>query len=1018
MEEVYGCCGAYTGTGYWFRFRYAESIRNGTGNIRKIRGGGISRLTEENTGEQPETEAVKQTEAEGDTVKTPELKPVEEESKSKTAKPTEKKKSVKSFGNTAENGQTILDVSEGDVRITKTGATVGGVSKDDGSLNPKGYWITGTTTAYNVVVEKEVKTEITLCDVNITSDASKMECIDVSHAEVVITLNGKNELLCKAGTAGDGVPSGGEGTALAKNGMDGTLVIKCQKAGETGHQCDENCGTLIAKGQETLYHAGAIGNSYRKVQTEGEDGFCNLTIEGGNIEAKGGQHSPGIGGSCLTSFKIIFPGDSLGSDKPVSNIRITGGNVKAEGNYDCAGIGGGAWTNIDGLYITGGRVEATGGTYGPGIGAVGSTLLKNIVISGGDTTVIAKGDQTSDTPGIGVGKYNGGAIDPVFERVAASPDNGYQGYVQDGESMDNYTFMEGSPFKEETEIRVGKFYTAVYFGPFRDENTVEPLTNEQIGANNVISKTGGKGFTKEQLKQFTKVNARDKSGNPLSPEQISFVHEEQIEAVNKAKAAGKTGDYPLTFSTANHTEVKVQIFLRKGGTDTAMVDPDHPVPTIGANDFLKDTGGEGFTEEQLKLYGELKGKDKDGTTIDLEGFTIDAEQMKKLNQAKTAGQPGTFDLTYTSSEGAKVTVQVILVKYDAVAENQAPDNDEVIRGMDIVSRTGGDGFTEEQLKELSAVKAFDKDGELVEQDRIVFSEPDQMKRINEAKAAGESGNFQLTMKAPDGTEVTVQVYLRDKGKDSAKVDPDQTEPFLAANDGTHLTGGTEFSEEVLLDLCKAKAKDQGKNTVEPSIDQKQLKTLNEAKTSGKTGEYTLTFFIDDHTKAEVKMTLTGDHKVKFDSNGSYDAAATQTVKGGSQVIEPEEPKRDGYEFEGWYYIDENGKEIKWNFSDPVHQNMTLTAKWKKEPKTEPNIEKEKEKTNKKEPSSEKSTKWNYREIQKREDQLRRKKAGERSSAEASETARTGETSKAGWAFLSLLGAAGIIIGIRMKKRNL
>lgn len=205
--------------------------------------------------------------------------------------------------------------------------------------------------------------------------------------------------------------------------------------------------------------------------------------------------------------------------------------------------------------------------------------------------------------------------------------------------MDNYTFMEGSPFKEETEIRVGKFYTAVYFGPFRDENTVEPLTNEQIGANNVISKTGGKEFTKEQLKKFTKVNARDKSGNPLSLGQISFVHEKQIEAVNKAKAAGKTGDYPLTFCTANKTEVKVHIFLRKDGTDTVKMDPEHPEPMIGANDFLKDTGGEEFTEEQLKLYGELKGKDKDGTTIDLKGFTIDAEQMKKLNQAKTAGQP-------------------------------------------------------------------------------------------------------------------------------------------------------------------------------------------------------------------------------------------------------------------------------------------------------------------------------------------------------------------------------------------
>lgn len=418
--------------------------------------------------------------------------------------------------------------------------------------------------------------------------------------------------------------------------------------------------------------------------------------------------------------------------------------------------------------------------------------------------------------------------------------------------MDNYTFMEGSPFKTETDIRVGKFYTAVYFGPFRDENTVEPETNEQIGANHVISKTGGKGFTKDQLKELTKVNARDKSGNPLSLEHIRFVREDQIETINKAKTAGKVGDFPLTFCTANGTEVTVQIYLRKDGTDTAAINPDESVPMIGANGFEKETGGDGFTEEQLKHYGELKGKDKEGITIDLDGFTIDQGQMERLNTAKKAGEAGIFDLTYRSDGGAEVTVQVTLVKYDSVEENQDPDIGETIKGMDIISRTGGDGFTEEQLKDLSVVKAFDKDGQALERDSITFSDLDQIKRINQAKMAGETGNFQLTMKAPGGTEVTVQVYLRDKGTDSAKFDPNKTEAFLAANDGIHPTGGLEFSKEDLLELCRVKAKDQSRNNVEPLIDQKQWKTLNEAKTAGKTGEYLLTFIMENGIKAEVE----------------------------------------------------------------------------------------------------------------------------------------------------------------------
>ena len=72
--------------------------------------------------------------------------------------------------------------------------------------------------------------------------------------------------------------------------------------------------------------------------------------------------------------------------------------------------------------------------------------------------------------------------------------------------------MEGTPFHEKTDIRVGRFYTKVYFGPFRDVNGIEDDTKEQIGANHVISKTGGEAFTKEQLKGLTKVTGNRKMG--------------------------------------------------------------------------------------------------------------------------------------------------------------------------------------------------------------------------------------------------------------------------------------------------------------------------------------------------------------------------------------------------------------------------------------------------------------------------------------------------------------------------
>ena len=72
------------------------------------------------------------------------------------------------------------------------------------------------------------------------------------------------------------------------------------------------------------------------------------------------------------------------------------------------------------------------------------------------------------------------------------------------------------------------------------------------------------------------------------------------------------------------------------------------------------------------------------------------------------------------------------------------------------------------------------------------------------------------------------------------------------------------------------------------------------------------------------------------------------------------------------------REAKWNFSDQVHQNMTLRAKWKKA-----EIEKADKGTSGKENkkgTSEKNKNWKYKEIWKNE-----------------QTAKTGEESKTIWA---------------------
>lgn len=782
-------------------------------------------------------------------------------------------------------------------------------------MNSNGYYITGKTNKYNVVVAKGVKTDLTFDSVEIQSNSTTQSCVVVSHAEVTITVKGMNKWGCNYGS-GSGYSGG---AALAKNGMDGFLTLQCEYADQEGHQCDDRCGTLIATGNTV--HAGAIGSTMTNVATESEGGFCNFKIKGGNIEVTGGLHVAGIGAACNTQ--------SHHSSAYTKNIYISGGNIKAIGTEEGPGIGGGYGGDFDGLYITGGKIEAQGGKNAPGIGTSkgsGNYKLKNVQISGGDTVVVAIGDESTKMPGIGAAGGNEYASD-----VTAEPDPGYQGYIQDGTSLNNYTFMKGTPFHDKVNIQVGKFCTKVYFGPFRDVNGIKDDTKEQIGANHVISKSGGDPFTEDLLHHLTKVTGKQQDGTNFSPEQLTLADQEELEAINAAKTKGEAGDFPLTYTTPNGTTATVTVFLRNDGEDAAEFEKDNGKEQIGANDFTKETGGSPFTEEDLKNLGEVKGKDKDGNNISLDNFTVDQEQFKKINEHKTQGKAGEFELTYSDEKGNQVTVTVTLVgEFDAITED--PDTKEMIKGKNIISKTGGDGFTKDQLKQLSMVKAVDKDGSDIPSEDIDFTDEEQIAAINAAKMAEQTGDFPLTFRTPENTVVTITVFLRDEGTDAEKAGGDDGFSVIGANHTTQPTKGNPFTEEQIIELCQAKGKDKNADNTRILVDANQLGVINQAKTQGKTGVFDLTFSLPDGNQASVKVTLTGNHNVSFDSDGGDATPETQTVKGGECAVPPRDPKRAGYVFEGWYYTDGNGKEVKWDFNTPVHEDVALKARWKKETK--------------------------------------------------------------------------------------
>lgn len=222
-----------------------------------------------------------------------------------------KRANIKTVGecdeDSTKNTLTQLDVSKGSIQIKATGA---GLVKAETSLNPKGYYITGTTTANTIVVDPGVTIDLTFENVSITNQNRAENCVTVSHANVTITLIGNNTLSCGKSNYG----------ALVKDGMDNTsLTIQCEYAGERGHKCTEDtCGILNVKG--TVSHATAIGNMLLNRDVKDETGFCNLTIKGGIINAQAGAHNSAIGAGC-NSYVV-----AKGYTKKYFNIR---------GRYHC-----------------------------------------------------------------------------------------------------------------------------------------------------------------------------------------------------------------------------------------------------------------------------------------------------------------------------------------------------------------------------------------------------------------------------------------------------------------------------------------------------------------------------------------------------------------------------------------------------------------------------------------------------------------------------------------------------------
>lgn len=126
----------------------------------------------------------------------------------------------------------------------------------------------------------------------------------------------------------------------------------------------------------------------------------------------------------------------------------------------------------------------------------------------------------------------------------------------------------------------------------------------------------------------------------------------------------------------------------------------------------------------------------------------------------------------------------------------------------VISSTGGKGFTEAQIKVLTGLAGSKDDGTPYTIDELSFSDAKQLEKINKAKTSGKTGDYPLSFQTPQGTEITVTVYLRKEGSDNAEYRPEAPSASIGANDTVQPTGGKAFTEDEIINLCGAKGKDK------------------------------------------------------------------------------------------------------------------------------------------------------------------------------------------------------------------
>ena len=477
--------------------------------------------------------------------------------------------------------------------------------------------ITGSSTT-NVILVNGVDVTITISDLDIRIPLDKNDETARTWVPAIRLVNGANLHLI---LEGENTLKGGNMCAAIEVAEGCTLTI----SGE---------GSLKATGGE----GAGIGASSRRNGSLG-----TIVIDGGNIEAYGGEMAAGIGGSAESGsgtiiindgtvyakgghgsyykdIKNVYGGAGIGggANGCVDKIEINGGNVTAYGGYvtnagrhpgAAIGCGGGGAKTVEGGYkygdiaINGGTVSAI--AYKNEVYAIGIAVKPGQSLPGGilDGSISISNEATVN--------LNGGDYFPKSENFELKKYT-IQGTIADGrltESSYPVTISVG-----EITWDAGTMKVSGYQGTLTASNYLKPLT---AGTPVTVKVTVGENYVYQMAADVDDGNATItlKTGIPLYETRLKFV------------STSITSDQVLQASDITIKQNGEQL-INEEGQSAAMVIPSMQISYDEANTghltvYLPEN--EGNTEISVTVPG-LNG----GNPITVSGKTISTTTSNEI----------------------------------------------------------------------------------------------------------------------------------------------------------------------------------------------------------------------------------------------------------------------------------------------------------------------------------------------------------------------------------------------------